>query len=343
MVRSLIKTIFFAAVFLGLIGTVTAYYFFFSNNIKNLEAPVVLTIPSGAEYEYVQNELEKAEIVQNMASFSLTSQILKYDQLVKGGKYEISNGMTNWELVRKLRAGAQDPMKLRFKAHRRTSEVIAEIAAQLEISEESLFEKLKDEAFLGELGFNSTNIAGLFIPNTYDVYWTVTPESLFKRLKKEYDGFWNAKRRGLAEQLHFSKEEVITLASIVQAESYIAEERPRVAGVYMNRLKKGIRLQADPTVIYAVGDFTIKRVLNKHLEFESPYNTYIHAGLPPGPINNPEVSAIEAVLNHEKHGYYYFCANPDFSGTHAFSKSLTQHLKYAREYQRKLNEMKLYK
>ena len=217
------------------------------------------------------------------------------------------------------------------------------IAGQMGFPKEELVHLMQDQEFIQELGFNTRTFPALFIPNTYFVYWTMKPEDLLRRFKKEYDAFWTEDRLTKAKLLKLSKEEVVTLASIVQAESYLPKERPTVAGVYLNRLRKGMLLQADPTVIYAMGDFTIKRVLKRYLVTDSPYNTYKYAGLPPGPINNPEINSIDAVLNFQKHDYIYFCARADFSGYHAFAKTLSEHNANARAWQAALNQRKVYK
>ena len=183
----------------------------------------------------------------------------------------------------------------------------------------------------------------MFIPNTYEVYWTIKGDELMKRLKKEYDRFWTPERDQKAKVLEMTREEVSTLAAIVQAETAKSDEKPRVAGVYINRLRKGIALQADPTLIFALGDFTIKRVLNKDKEVDSPYNTYLYAGLPPGPIRMPNITSIKSVLNYESHDYIYFCAKEDFSGYHNFVTTYSQHRKNARKYQKALNNKKVYR
>jgi UPF0755 protein len=183
----------------------------------------------------------------------------------------------------------------------------------------------------------------MFIPNTYEFYWTTSATEFAERMKTEYDRFWDTTRKQKAEEIEMSPVEVTTLASIVQAETTKTEELPRVAGLYINRLQRGIPLQADPTVKFAVGDFTLKRILNKHLEIDSPYNTYKHAGLPPGPINFPEISAIDAVLNYEDHNYLYMVAKPDFSGFHNFSTTLAEHNRNANRYRAALNERQIWK
>ena len=322
---------------LALLGGVCAgSYGYYSLQMDNIALPSgethVLLIPSGADYTFVKNELTAAGVIKNMSTFEMTVSALKYDQYVKPGRYEIAGGMNNLELVRKLRSGDQDAIKFRFLTYRQPSDLAASVAEQFEWEAQALLDLMEDPEYLSRFDLSVQNVMELFLPDTYFLYYTTTPEKLMERMHEEYKKFWDESRLAKAEKLAMTPHEVITLASIVQAESYMADERPTIAGVYINRLKRGIPLQADPTVIYAVGDFSIKRVLKRHLEHESPYNTYLHAGLPPGPINNPEVSSIDAVLNYQVHDYIYFCAKPDFSGYHNFAKTLSQHNRNANAY-----------
>lgn len=242
-----------------------------------------------------------------------------------------------------LRAGRQVPVKVQFHNIKTLEDFASAISTQIEPDSSSLINLINDDEYISEFGFNQQTIYSMFIPNTYEVYWNTKADDFIKRMYSEYNNFWNNKREAKLQDIGMTKIEVSTLASIVDEETYINDEKKTIAGVYINRLNKGIRLQADPTVKFAVGDRAIKRVLTKHLEINSPYNTYKHAGLPPGPINIPSISGIDAVLNYEKHSYYYFCARADFSGYHHFSKTLTQHLRYAREYQRLLNKNRVWK
>jgi UPF0755 protein len=321
-----------------------AYWFGFRDNINpELKDGFALLIPRGSDFDDVVAQLEAKQVLRSMASFKQISTIRRYDHLVKPGRYEIKKGMTNWKLVEKLRAGDQDQMKMRLGSHRLVDEVAGELARQVDLDSASLAGKMHDKDFLKAYGVEPKTVRNLLIPNTYFVYWTLTERELFDKLKRNYDAFWNADRKAKAEAQGLSIAEVMTLASIVQSETYMADERPTVAGLYLNRLHNNIPLQADPTLIFAANDFTIKRVLNIHKEIDSPYNTYKYAGLPPGPINNPELSAIEAVLNPQKHDYIFMCAKADFSGHHNFAKTLSQHMQYAREYQAALNKQKVYK
>ncbi|MFM2376557.1 MAG: endolytic transglycosylase MltG [Bacteroidota bacterium] len=321
-----------------------SYWYGFRDNVNPaLKQGFALFIPRGSTFEDVLHQLEEKNVLRNLSSFKLISTIRKYDHLVKPGRYEIKKGISNWKLVEKLRAGAQDQMKLRIASHRTLHEVAGEIAGQVALDSEALLGKMQDPHFLEPYGVNPKTIRNILIPNTYFVYWTLSERELFSKLKANFDQYWNAERKSKAKAQGLSIHQVMTLASIVQAETYMGQERPAVAGLYLNRLRENIPLQADPTLIYAANDFTIKRVLNAHKHIDSPYNTYLYAGLPPGPINNPELSAIEAVLNPEKNDYLYMCAKSDFSGLHNFSRTLAQHQQYAREYQAALDKQKVYR
>lgn len=334
-IRNLMVLLVVAGIGAGAYG----YFQAFTNNIPSDKDGYALLIPEHAGFDFVMAELQANNILKNASSFRQVAQLRSYDKLVKPGRYILKSGTNNWKLVEKLRAGAQDEMKLRFRTHWKLEETAAEIGDQLMIGKDELLAKMKDNQFLKEYGVNQSNVQNLLIPNTYFVYWTMSPKELFNKLKKSYDDFWNADRVAKAKTLGLTRAEVTTLASIVQAETYMTDERPRVAGLYLNRIRDGIPLQADPTVIFANQDFTIKRVLKSHLEFDSPYNTYKYRGLPPGPINNPEPSAIDGVLNFEDHKYYYMCAKEDFSGYHNFASSLSQHNRNAKAYQKAYREM----
>jgi UPF0755 protein len=320
-----------------------AYFQAMDPNVADRKTPYALRIPHGVGFDYVMAELKASGAIQNLGSFERVARFRKYDQLVKPGLYYFKPGMNNWNLVGKLRSGDQDQMKLTFKSHRSLDEIADEIGGQMEFGKDALEKRLRDDDYLASYGFNATTVRGLFIPDTYFIYWTLGIDEFFKKMKRNYDAFWTDARKAKAEELGMSQAEVITLASIVQAETYMSSERPTVAGLYLNRLQDGIPLQADPTVIFAHQDWTIRRLLFSHLEIDSPYNTYKYPGLPPGPINNPEVTAIDGVLNAESHKYIFMCAKEDFSGYHNFAVTLAQHNKNARLYQAALNAQKVYR
>ncbi|WP_186754267.1 endolytic transglycosylase MltG [Echinicola salinicaeni] len=319
------------------------YQVFFSpNTLTESEQTVSLKIPSNANFKQVSDILTENNIITDVISFSFVAKIMKYQDNVKPGLYAIKPKMSNKELVSLLRSGRQTPVQITFNNIRTKEDLAEKITNNLEIKDDQFLDLLKDSLYIRKFDFEEETIMSMFIPNTYEVYWNTSPEQLFDRMYREYNNFWNDERKEKARVLGMSPEEVSTLASIVQAETAKRDERPKVAGVYINRLERNIPLQADPTLVFALGDFTIKRVLNVHKEIESPYNTYKYAGLPPGPINLPEISSLDAVLNYQKHNYLYFCAKEDFSGYHVFSTNLRDHLNQARKYQNALNAAKIY-
>lgn len=260
----------------------------------------------------------------------------------KGGKYVLQKGMNMNDLVNKLRSGNQTPIKVSFNNQDTLEKLAQRIAAQIEADSSAILKVMTDSTFLVGNGFTTKNALGMYIPNSYEIYWNTTPEKLRDKMLFEYLRFWNQERVKKAKKLQLNRQEVITLASIVQKETAKREERPVVAGLYINRLQRGIPLQADPTIIYCVKqqkghDFIVKRVLNKDLEIESPYNTYKNQGLPPALIAMPDISAIDAVLNHKKHHYLYMCASVTKIGYHEFAKTLSQHNRNSAKYHRWIN------
>jgi UPF0755 protein len=303
---------------------------------------VYLYIPTNSNYNYVFEELKTQNLLKNPKSFNWTAHRKNYHNLVKPGRYRLKNRMSNNTLINMLRSGNQEAVKLTFNNTNTLQGLCNRVANQLEFSSNELMLLLSDKETLKNYGFTSYTIPAMFIPNTYELYWNTTPQGFLDRMKKEYDDFWTRSRTAKAEKLGMTKNEVTTLASIVQKEVIFNDEKRRVAGLYVNRLNKNIRLQADPTLIFAMGDYSIRRVLNTHKKLESPYNTYTHDGLPPGPICIPDIASIDAVLNYEKHKYIYMCAKPDFSGYHNFAKTLSQHNKNAEAYRRELNKRRIY-
>jgi UPF0755 protein len=261
-----------------------------------------------------------------------------FAQNIKTGRYLLKKGMNSNVIVNMLKGGLQAPLNVTFNNVRTKEELAGKISKYLIADSLSILNLFSDSTLISKNGFTAETFKTMFIPNTYQFYWTTSADEFAERMKTEYNKFWNADRRLKAENLQLSLPEVTTLASIVQAETVKKDEQPRIAGLYLNRLRKGQLLQADPTVKYAVGDFTLKRILNIHLQIESPYNTYKYAGLPPGPINFPETTSIDAVLNYEKHNYVYMCAKEDFSGYHNFSVTFDEHSRNAAKYRRELDK-----
>ncbi|MFZ1807300.1 MAG: endolytic transglycosylase MltG [Cyclobacteriaceae bacterium] len=316
--------------------TFYAYQIFYTPNILVDRDDRLFIIESGTTYRQIQENLGRGNFVNDMVSFSFLARLYDYDKSIKPGRYHLRRNMTNLQAIMILRAGIQEPVNVTFTHVRLISELGERITKNLSITSEQFYSALNEFIATNKEGFNSDNILSMFIPNTYEVYFNISGEDLVARMNNEYKKFWSDERKQKADSLGLSPIEISILASIVQAEAVKDDEAPSIAGLYLNRLKRDIALQADPTLVYAVGDFTLKRVLNEHKEVNSPYNTYKHAGLTPGPINMPRIVIIDAVLNAKSHNYIYMCAKEDFSGYHNFSSTLSQHLIYARNYQRAL-------
>ncbi len=272
------------------------------------------------------------------ATPSMVADSVGFAVKAKPGHYVLEKGMSRRAIRKMLERGLQTPVRLTFNNIRTLDRLAGALARQTEPDSLAWLAMLEEGPLADSLGFAPHTFLAMFIPNSYEVYWNTTPRRLAERMKKEYDRFWTPERLAKAEALNLTPVEVSTLASIVYEETKMSDEMPRVAGVYLNRLRRGMPLQADPTVKFAVGDPTIRRVLNRHLTVDSPYNTYLHRGLPPGPIAMPSIRTIDAVLNPEKHDYLYFCAAPDFSGYHLFARNLAAHNRNAQAYARALNQ-----
>jgi UPF0755 protein len=318
------------------------YQAVYTPNVLVDKSDQVFLVPSGATFDLVQDQLYDEGHVNDLLSFSTLAKLMKYDQYVKPGRYLLRSNMSNIEAIRLLRSGEQTPVNVTFNNVRLKPELAERLCENLEADAEQFLALLNDGEFVKQYGFTTENILTMFLPNTYEFYWTTSAEELFERFHQEYQSFWSERRLTKANTLDMSPEEVVVLASIVESETNKPDEAPKVAGLYINRLQRNIALQADPTLVYAAGDFTIKRVLNKHKEIDSPYNTYKYAGLPPGPIRVPSINAIDAVLNYEDHNYLYMCARGDFSGYHNFATNLSTHLANARRYQRALSQAGVY-
>lgn len=256
----------------------------------------------------------------------------------KVGAYRVEPNSTTLDLYKQLAFGHQSPVRLVIRSLRTPEEMWQRLSEQVMADSAEIARAMTDKELLKELGVSDSTLAYNIVPNTYEVYWSISPEKLVRRLKKEADSFWTDKRRAQADSLGISTREVIILASIVEEESNMVDEYPLIAGLYLNRLRLGMPLQADPTVKYAVGDFGIRRIRGAHLAVENPYNTYKYAGLPPGPIRIPSTAAIDGVLGAKGHKYLYMCAKADFSGYHAFAENFAEHQKNAQAYTRALNE-----
>ncbi len=340
MIRNFLIWIFVLIASLVITGAVFVYYHVFAPNVLQT---TYLYVPGDSDYAFVKERLTKDSIVSNNRSFDRVAQRKNYPERVLPGRYLVHEGMSNNTLVNLLRSGEQAPIRLTFTNIRTVEELAASLATQIELDESEIFELLTDPATISSTGLTTPDIKLLFIPNTYEVYWNISGQQLVARMQREYNAFWNEQRLDRALEIGMTPEEVGILASIVQSETNKQDEMAIIAGVYMNRLERGIPLQADPTVVYALGDFSIHRVLNSHLNIDSPYNTYLYAGLPPGPINLPEPRVLDAVLNYKQHDYLFFAAKADFSGYHVFARTYREHLRNAREYQQALNERRIFR
>ena len=261
-----------------------------------------------------------------------------YHEKVHSGRYAIEPDLRIISLFRRLKNGQQSPLMLTIPESRTMSRLAAILGKKLMVDSTAIAQVLTDSIYCNKLGYDVYSIPAMFVPNTYEVYWNISVDQLMERMKTEHDAFWNKSRRQKADALGLTPEEVCTVASIVDEETANTEEKPMIAGMYLNRLKEGMPLQADPTVKFAIGDFSIRRIYKNMLGTDSPYNTYMNEGLPPGPIKIASVKGIDAVLNRVPHDYLYMCAKEDFSGTHNFARSYSEHLANAARYAKALNE-----
>jgi UPF0755 protein len=332
----------------GLLVICFSYYFyqiFFTPNVLSVEkhtkkefTDTVLYIPTGATIQTVRDSLDKKEFIQDRASFYFLTRLMGYNENVKPGRYVLKKRSTNVEVIKKLKRGEQDPIKLTFNNVRLKKDLAEKIGKYLEPSPKDIEAKLNDSAYAAKYGFDTTTIISMFIPDTYEFYWNTSVEKFFSKMNDQYKKFWDEERLNKAKSLGLTPIQVSILASIVQAESQYAPEKARIAGVYLNRLRTNMPLQADPTLVFAAKCFDAQRVYNVHKDIESPYNTYKYTGLPPGPINLPSKNSLDAVLNAENHKYYYFCASELFNGSHNFAEDYNEHLNNARKYTKALND-----
>ncbi len=340
------KKLFIVIFLLFLIASAAAFYFYSAIltpnvSLKNQE-DILIHIPSKSSYADLKKILSDYKILNDEKSFDMVAKMMSFSN-VKPGQFTIHNNWSNKELISVLRSGRQTPVNLTFNNIRTIEELAGFFSHKVEPDSLSILNYFVSDQVLKETQKTKDDIMTLFIPNTYQFYWNSNPKKLLDRMAYEHDQFYNKTRKTKLDDLNMSTSEVYTLASIVQKETLVSSEKPRVAGVYINRLKRGQLLQADPTVVFASGDFGLRRVLNKHLAIDSPYNTYKYEGLPPGPIAMPDITTIDAVLNYEKHNYLYFCASPDNSGKHLFARTLVQHNRNADKYRAYLNKRKIYR
>ena len=319
-----------------------AYILFAPNVFTNSGEKTYLCIPEHSSYAEVVQLLEKDANVLNVSAFKQVSSMLHYGERIRAGRYELKSSMNNFQLVRLLRSGRQAPVRLTFNNIRTKEQLAARLSMQLMADSVSILKLLNDSEFLASYKLNPHTSVSLFIPNTYEVFWNLNAVQLFERMNKEYNKFWTDERKAKAAAIPLTPTEVCTLASIVEEETNNKTDRPKVAGLYINRLKKGMSLQADPTLKFAVGDFSLKRIGIKQILFISPYNTYRNHGLPPGPIRVASEKGIDAVLNYAHHNYIYMCASETLNGEHKFASDWAEHMANAKKYQQKLNDLNIH-
>ena len=323
-------------------GSVYTYQMLYSPNFLINAEDKFIIIEENTDFNELIKKLEDDTLINDILSFSFLSKLMEYQENIKIGAYKVKMNMSNYEMITMLRSGNQTPIKLTFTYARKIEDLAEKITKKLKMSKDDLLNYL-NENINNYSGFKKTDIISIFLPDTYEVYWNISPEKLTNKMYSEYKKFWNEERLSKLDKINLNQKEAIVLASIVASESRMLDEADRIAGLYINRLNRNMRLQADPTLIFAANDFTIRRVLNKHKKIKSPYNTYIHRGLPPGPIRLASKKYIDAVLNYEKHNYIYMCAKEDFSGYHAFATNLSDHNRNAKKFQIALNMRKIYR
>lgn len=338
--RKIILAVLLITIIGGGFASYKIYSYVYSSNVSLAQGDsAYFYVRTGYTFDDVVHQLYNHQIIENKNSFQWVAERKNYRKHVYPGKYLIKNHLNNNELVNLLRSGKQTPVRLSLNyCFRKKEYLISKVCSELEADSAELAQLLSDQTFLSEHKLTPDNVISIFIANTYEFYWNTSAKKFIGRIQKEYKKFWTDERLQKARDINLSPAEVIALASIVQCETIIDSDRPIIAGVYMNRLHKNMPLQADPTLVWAIGDFTLKRVLNVHKEINSPYNTYRYTGLPPGPICMTDKTNIDAVLNYQEHNYLYFCAKEDFSGYSNFAESYTQHQLNARRYQKALNE-----
>lgn len=327
----------------GILSAIFIYSLIFGTGIRPKGEASAIYIPDKASYTQVMDSLRTNLGIKNAKILDWIARKKHYPKLVKPGKYVISKPLSYNELINILRSGRQTPVKVTFNNVRTLNDIAGKIGGQIESDSSAIIVFLSDPENYRKDGFIKENIISVFIPDTYEFFWNTSPGNLYARMLQEYRKFWNEDRLRKSYEEDLTTAEVSVLASIIDNEASKPDEKPRIAGVYLNRLRRGIPLQADPTIKFALNDFTITRILYKHLDVDSPYNTYKRSGLPPGPIGCPSAESIDAVLNAEKHDFLYFAAKPDFSGYHNFSRTLSEHNRYAAQYQRELNKRRIFR
>lgn len=329
------KTLFWlgaGVLLLGLAVAGIAWMQFYGNTVRTERD---LYVSAKSDYRTLTDSLLPA--LKHRAAFRRYAGHIRLPETYKPGHYVLKPGMSVIEVARMLKLGVQTPVRVTINNVRTPAQLASKLARQIDADSAELVRTFTSPDVAQRMGFDSITLFSMFIPNTYEFYWTVSPEEFVERMRREYDRFWTKERDDRRKRSGLSRLEVMILASIVAEETRKNDEMPRIAGVYINRLRRGIPLQADPTVKYAMQDFGLRRILYRHLKYPSPYNTYVNKGLPPSPICMPGINAIDAVLNFEEHDYIFFCARPTFDGYHNFARTLREHSANARAYSAALN------
>ena len=332
------------AIFIAVVALVCGWFgynYFFKANLNPAQKTYIY-IPTNASFAQVLDSLNAQKLLKNEAEFVFLANKMKYPSHIKAGKYLLKGGVSTYAFLKKLMNGEQDEVTLTFVKFRKLDELGKAVAKKLEQDSSAFTALLYDNAYLSQFGLDSQTVLGMFVPNSYQMYWTTTPDQFMRRMHKEYKKFWNAERLEKLKNNSLTQNQALSLAAIVEEETNQNDEKQRIAGVYLNRIKLGMPLQADPTVKFALNNFAIKRITTAMTQCESPYNTYLVQGLPPSPICTPSIASVDAVLDAETHNYVYFCASQDFSGHHNFAVTYAEHLVNAQKYQAALNQKGIY-
>jgi len=339
LIRYLLLTVSLAFIALAILF----YTIFIGKGIRVIGDKTTLFLTDDMSFEQVLDTLDHKFDIRNNKILLWVAKNKNYSNHIRPGRYVFENDMSYNRLINYLRSGSQIPVNVTFNNIRTIYDLAAKVGGQIEADSSAIAGFLADPSNYEQDGFTRDNIIAVFIPNTYQLYWNTSPYGFYTRMLREYNRFWEGDRQKRVDSLGLTRIEVSILASIIDDEVVKQEEKPRIAGVYLNRLRRGIPLQACPTIKFALNDFTITRILNKYLEVESPFNTYKYKGFPPGPIGCATIDGIDAVLHAEKHDYLFFAAKSDFSGYHNFSRTLAEHNRYAAEYQRELDRRKIFR
>ena len=337
-IKKLKKKVYLIPIVICLIGILLLGYYFFMDSFSKVEETTYVYIDDNDNIDSVCAKLSPIANAHAMMAFQTMARHGGYAEKIRTGRYAIVHGENTITIYRHLKNGHQEPVMLTIPESRTTDRLAGALGKKLMMDSTALAICLKDNDFCQRWGYDTTTIACMFVPNTYEVYWNTTIEHLMDRMQKEHQRFWNNERQAKAQAIGLSPNEVCTMASIIDEETANNAEKPMIAGMYLNRLKTGMPLQADPTIKFAMQDFALRRIYHEMLTYNSPYNTYQNIGLPPGPIKIASVAGIDAVLNRVDHDYLYMCAKEDFSGTHNFAKTYSEHLKNAAKYSKALNE-----